>query len=340
MRKKIFVLFKEIKLKVTIEANITSTEFLDVYFDLKTGEFKPYRKNDNVPLYINARSNHPRSIKMELPRMIGKRVSNLSSSKEVFENESKPYQDALKQAGYTEKLEFLSKSTDKKKRTRSRKVIWFNPPFSESVKTKVGEKFLLLIDKHFGKTELRKYFNRSTVKISYSCMPNLNTLISGHNKNILRKMKPDYDQNTSCNCRGGHKNCPLNGKCLQKGVVYKAEVSSNEMTASYLGIAANSFKERYANHKLSFNNSRYECNTSLSKHIWNLKKKNHPYKISWSIAAQAQPYKPASKSCNLCLLEKTLILLSDDQHCLNKRSELLNKCRHREKYLLCKCYQT
>ena len=109
------------------------------------------------------------------------------------------------------------------------------------MKTKVGEKFLLLIDKHFGKTELRKCLNRPTVKISYSCMPNLNTLISGHNKNILRKMKPDYDQNTSFNCRGGHKNCPLNGKCLQKGVVYKAKVSSNEMTASYLGIAAKLF---------------------------------------------------------------------------------------------------
>ena len=80
MRKKIFVLFKEIKLKVTLEANVTSTELLDIYFDLKSGEFKPYRKNDNVPLYINARSNHPSSIKMELPRMIGRRVSNLSSS--------------------------------------------------------------------------------------------------------------------------------------------------------------------------------------------------------------------------------------------------------------------
>ena len=60
-----------------------------------------------------------------------------------------------------------------------------------------------------------------------------------------------------------------------------------------------------------------------------LKKKNHPYKISWSIAVQAQPYKPSSKSCNLCLLEKTLILLSYDQHSLNKRSKLINKCRHR-----------
>ena len=65
--------------------------------------------------------------------MIGKRVSNISSSNEVFENESNPYQDALEQAPI------------------SRMVICFNPPFKESVKTKVGEKFMLLIDKYFGK---------------------------------------------------------------------------------------------------------------------------------------------------------------------------------------------
>jgi len=40
--------------------------------------------------------------------MIGERVSNLSYSREVVENESKPYMDALHQAGYTESLEFNS----------------------------------------------------------------------------------------------------------------------------------------------------------------------------------------------------------------------------------------
>ena len=39
-------------------------------------------------------------------------------------------------------------------------MICFNPPSSETVRTKVVEKFLSLIDKYFGKTELRKYFNR------------------------------------------------------------------------------------------------------------------------------------------------------------------------------------
>ncbi len=158
IRKKMFSIFKDCKLKVTIEGNVTVTEFLDVYFDLRKESFKPYRKNNEIPVYINVKSNHPRSIKKELPKMIEERVSNLSCSREVFENESKPYMDALHQAGYTERLEFNpSNQNSDKKKTRSRKIIWFNPPFSETVKTKVEEKFLSLIEKHFGKTELRKY---------------------------------------------------------------------------------------------------------------------------------------------------------------------------------------
>ena len=42
-----------------------------------------------------------------------------------------------------------------KKKPRLRQIIWFNPPFRETVKTKVAEKFLSLIDK-----QLEKYFNR------------------------------------------------------------------------------------------------------------------------------------------------------------------------------------
>ena len=75
-------------------------------------------------------------------------------------------------------------------------------------------------------------------------------------------------------------------------MVYKAEVMSTGMTASYIGRAANSFKERYTNHKLSFNNLKYECNTSLSKHIWGLNKINEPFTISWSIVSKAKPYNP------------------------------------------------
>ena len=54
-----FSIFKDCKLKVTIEGNVT--EFLDVYFDLRKESFKPYRKNNEIPVYINVESNHPRS---------------------------------------------------------------------------------------------------------------------------------------------------------------------------------------------------------------------------------------------------------------------------------------
>ena len=43
----------------------------------------------------------------------------------------------------------------------------------------------------------------------------------------------------------------------------------------------------------------------------------------------------STKSCKLCLLEKSTILNnSDDKDSLNMRGDLMSKCRHRSKYLL------
>ena len=44
IRKKMFSIFKDCKLKVTIEGNVTVTELLDVCFDLRKESFKPYKK--------------------------------------------------------------------------------------------------------------------------------------------------------------------------------------------------------------------------------------------------------------------------------------------------------
>ena len=94
------------------------------------------------------------------------------------------------------------------------------------------------------------------------------------------------------------------------------------------------FKTRYGNHKISFANSNRKDETSLSNFIWDLKSKGKDFSINWSIAKHAAPYSPVSKYCNLCLTEKTLILLSKDEHLLNKRSEIISSCSHRRKYTL------
>ena len=60
-----------------------------------------------------------------------------------------PYQQALKDSGFDHQLKFNENVGKKKKKSRHRKVIWFNPPWSKSLKTPVGKIFLSLLEKHF-----------------------------------------------------------------------------------------------------------------------------------------------------------------------------------------------
>ena len=84
MRKKIIGLFKEEGLTITIDTILIKTDFLDVTFNLSTGKFFPFRKPNNVPLYINVKSNHPSTIIKDLPKMINERLSELSCNKDEF----------------------------------------------------------------------------------------------------------------------------------------------------------------------------------------------------------------------------------------------------------------
>ena len=168
-------------------------------------------------------------------------------------------------------------------------------------------------------------------------MPNMDSIIANHNRNTLKKHEESTkseDNEKRCNCKGGPTKCPLNGNCQVKSLVYKATVTNPNSTATYIGLTSNSFKERFNNHTASFNHSHLQDKTMLAKHIWSLKDQNKPYEIKWSIHAKAPAYSTTSKRCELCLTEKTNILFSQDRSPLNKRSEIMNTCRHRKKYLL------
>ena len=66
-RKELHKCLEQFGLKITAEANLHVVNFLDVTFDLNNGKFKPYRKPNDDPLYINRHSNHPPSIIRQLP---------------------------------------------------------------------------------------------------------------------------------------------------------------------------------------------------------------------------------------------------------------------------------
>ena len=108
----------------------------------------------------------------------------------------------------------------KNSRCRKRNVLWFNPPWSSSVKTNVGAKFLKLIDKHFPKDNpLSKIINRKCTKVSYRTTSNIKKIISSHNKKVLKKTENSEDI-VLCKCRS-KPNCPLDSKWQLDNLVYR-----------------------------------------------------------------------------------------------------------------------
>ena len=134
----------------------------------------------------------------------------------------------------------------KKCRSRSKKIIWFNPPHCINVQTNVGKEFLLLVDKHFPKGHfLHPILNRNTVKISYRCLPNMGRRIAMHNSKTLKSASNQAPKpKATCNCQISKKaDCPVPGACNQDGAIYEAQVKTDDgKVESYVGLAKNLYK--------------------------------------------------------------------------------------------------
>ena len=165
IKKEFQKVFNDNDLKIVIKCNLKVVDYLDATFNLNDGSYKPYKKPNDETLYINAKSNHPPNIIKQLPISVENRLRSLSSSKRIFDEAAPHYQDALDKCGFDHKLEYKSDTSQKKNgsRKRSRKVIWFNPPFSKSVSTNVAKEFLSLVDKHFRGNEKFKKISIETI---------------------------------------------------------------------------------------------------------------------------------------------------------------------------------
>jgi predicted GIY-YIG superfamily endonuclease len=337
LRKKIIQHFKSLGLKISIDANIKTVNFLDVTLDLSSGLHKPYRKETNKPIYIDVSSCHPPNVIKQIPGMIENRLSRLSSNEQLFEAEKTMYDKALKDAGYKHTLKYKQPTQPQAtNKTRKKKALWFNPPFNSRVKTNVGKEFLKLIDLHFPKnSELHKFYNRNTIKVSYSTMPNIGSLIQSHNKKVLGEGNFPKLKDCMCQQKG---NCPLNDTCRTANIIYKAVVTldADKSEHAYIGLTAQEFKTRFHQHTHQIEH-REAKGTSLSEFIWKQKDQDKVFNLKWSIESFAKPYCQNTKKCQLCLVECVKIIearKSNAQLSLNKKNEIFGKCRHRRKVLL------
>ena len=113
---------------------------------------------------------------------------------------------------------------------------------------------------------------------------------------------------------------------------------ANKDSHIYYGAGDGEFKSRHNNHTNSFRYRHHEQDTELSKHIWKLQDKGINFKVKWSVTAYASTYRCGSRRCELCLTEEYVIGRANNKNLLNKRTELISKCRHKE-YVHFKKYQ-
>jgi len=207
--------------------------FLDVRLDLYTGKYKPFNKPNNNPTYAHIKSNHPPSILHNIPDSINRRLSSISSDTTSFAECTLLYQEALKKSGYSHELKFQQQTRENhpNKTNRWKPIIWFNLPYSCYVATNVDKEFLRIAREKFPHNHaLSKIFNNKTLKVSYSYMKNVQSVINQHNKKLLHQQE---NANNPCNCR--NKNlCPLNGDCRSISLIYQATITSNNHTETYV----------------------------------------------------------------------------------------------------------
>jgi len=155
----------------------------------------------------------------------------------------------------------------------------------------------------------------------------VSAIINSHNTKLLTQTETPAK---TCNCRNPML-CPLNNNCLASSIVYEAQIHSpnqNIPTKHYIGLSGGPFKQRYNNHMTSLRNENHSKDTVLSKYVWSLKRQNIEYFIKWRIIKHSNTFRRDSDICNLCLIEKYEVLIARDKHLLNKRNELISKCRH------------
>ena len=97
----------------------------------------------------------------------------------MFQEAVPPYQKALRNSGYIHtvtpkrsKNDNSSTKINKIRRNRKWQIIRFNPPFKLKTKTKIGNLFLNLLDKHFSPyNKLHEHFKRSNKKLATVVCP-------------------------------------------------------------------------------------------------------------------------------------------------------------------------
>ena len=121
IKKGIIEIFKNVGFNITIDTGVTSTNLLDISLDLMSERYQVYTKPNTKTMYINKHSNHPPSIRKQLPKIIENRNSVASIDEDAFDSSKSIFQAALKKVNYTYKINFSRNDMKINRKNRKRK---------------------------------------------------------------------------------------------------------------------------------------------------------------------------------------------------------------------------
>ena len=106
-KNEIIKIFKSFRLSITLTTNVTSGNHLDVNFDSTKYIYKPYRKPNDEPVYINRHSNHPSNIARQITLSVSSRTSNISSNQSIFNSSIPMYKEVLTKSGFNDDITYF-----------------------------------------------------------------------------------------------------------------------------------------------------------------------------------------------------------------------------------------
>ena len=119
-------------------------------------------------------------------------------------------------------------------------------------------------------------------------------------------------------------------------------VSINYMKRNYLlryiwnlhWFAGGYFKDRYTGHKYTFKHVNKKNSTKLSDFVWQyFDRYGTKPEMEWSILRHANNnISSASKTCQICNIERIAIVAENSNQILNKRRDISNNCVHNRRF--------
>ena len=123
--------------KITIDAGLTQTDFLDIDLNLTNKIYIPFRRPNSDILYVSDQSNHPNQILKQLPITINKRLNSLSSNQKPFDCLKHNYQTSLESANH--KFNLTHQKSNKRTKSKEKEILFISTHFfSLTVATKIA----------------------------------------------------------------------------------------------------------------------------------------------------------------------------------------------------------